>query len=71
MHAVQAGLERLGLPPAGAPHDVTARFAHTVDVRVLSRTGRIRMFRQASADLLETDLDQLLQRTPRRAGRTR
>ena len=39
-----------------------ALFAHTVGLLVLSHTGRIRMFRQASQDLFNTYLAQLIER---------
>ena len=42
--------------------EVTALFAHTVGLLVLSHTGRIRMFKQASQDLFDAYLRQLVAR---------
>lgn len=61
----QDALQHLGLPPTIAVQEVTALFAHTVGLLVLSHTGRIRMFRQASQDLFDTYLEQLVSRAQR------
>lgn len=58
----QDALQALELPAAQALQEVTALFAHTVGLLVLSHTGRIRMFKQASQDLFDTYLHQLLGR---------
>jgi AcrR family transcriptional regulator len=62
LQPTQAGLESLGMPPAKALQEVTALFAHTVGLLVLSHTGRIRMFKQASRDLFDAYLEQLVDR---------
>ncbi len=59
----QAQLERLGLPAKKALQEVTSLFAHTVGLLVMSHTGRIRMFKQGSAELFKTYLEQLVERT--------
>lgn len=60
----QTELEGLGMPAAQALQEVTALFAHAVGVLVLSHTGRIRLFRQASDELFQRYLEQLVARTP-------
>ncbi|WP_280153454.1 helix-turn-helix domain-containing protein [Piscinibacter sp. XHJ-5] len=70
LQPTQAALEALGMSAATALREVTALFAHTVGLLVLSHTGRIRMFKQASQDLFDTYLEQLIRRAeamPRRA----
>jgi hypothetical protein len=62
LHPAQHALQHLGLPPEKAVQEVTALFAHTVGLLVLSHTGRIRMFKQASQDLFDTYLEQLVGR---------
>lgn len=62
LQPAQDALQQLGLPAAKALEEVTALFAHTVGLLVLSHTGRIRMFRQASQDLFDTYLAQLVAR---------
>ena len=62
-------LQRRGTEPAAAQAEVTALFAHTVGLLLLSHTGRIRMFRQDSQRLFDAYLDTLVGRTapvPRR-----
>jgi AcrR family transcriptional regulator len=59
-------LQALGLPAGQALAEVTALFAQSVGLLVLSHTGRIRMFEQASQDLFETYLGQLLDRARNR-----
>jgi AcrR family transcriptional regulator len=63
LQPTQEALQELGLPTQRALEEVTALFAHTVGLLVLSHTGRIRMFKQASQDLFNTYLQQLLGRT--------
>ena len=53
----------LGWGAAGAQAETTALFAHAVGLLVLSHTGRIRMFGQASTALFARYLDALLART--------
>ena len=63
----QQALVALGLAPAEALAEVTARFAHIVGLLVLAHTGRIRMFRQESRALFERYLEALLARAVQRA----
>lgn len=58
----QTELERLGMSAKKALQEVTALFAHTVGLLVMSHTGRIRMFKQGSAELFEGYLEQLVER---------
>jgi AcrR family transcriptional regulator len=69
LQPVQAELERLGMRSAAALQEVTALFAHTVGILVLSHTGRIRMFKQASLDLFNIYLEQLIGRAGSSARR--
>lgn len=62
LRPLQDALERLGATPAVALREVTALFAHIVGLLLLGHTGRIRMFGQAPAELLEAYLAQLVQR---------
>lgn len=62
-------LEAMGLSPAAALKEVTALFAHAVGLLVLSHTGRIRMFRQASRDLFDDYVDRLAMRAGGRPPR--
>lgn len=64
---VEAALRALGWPAAQAAAEMTALFAHSVGLLLLSHTGRIRMFRQGPAELFERYLDQLLARRPQPA----
>ena len=60
-------LQRLGLAPTAAQADVTALFAHSVGLLLLSHTGRIRMFRQDPQALFDAYLAALVARVaPRR-----
>jgi AcrR family transcriptional regulator len=68
LQPVQEALRTLGLPAKRALQEVTALFAHTVGLLVLSHTGRIRMFKQASQDLFDTYLRQLSGRASGGAG---
>lgn len=58
----QEALEALGMPAAEALAEITALFTHTVGLLVLSHTGHIRMFKQASRDLFESYLERLVAR---------
>jgi len=58
----QEALEALGMPAAEALAEITALFTHTVGLLVLSHTGQIRMFKQASRDLFESYLERLVAR---------
>lgn len=60
LRPTQDALEALGMPSADALAEVTALFAHTVGLLMLSHTGRIRMFKQSSQDLFDTYLDRLV-----------
>jgi AcrR family transcriptional regulator len=62
LHPIELALQRLGLSADQALQEVTALFAHTVGLLVLSHTGRIRMFKHASQDLFDVYLQQLLSR---------
>lgn len=62
LQPTQDALQALGLSNKRALEEVTALFAHTVGLLVLSHTGRIRMFKQASQDLFDAYLRQLLGR---------
>lgn len=55
-------LQHLGMPAQQALEEITALFAQIVGLLVLSHTGRIRMFKQASQDLFNTYLEQLVSR---------
>ena len=58
----QVEMERLGMSATTALQEITALFAHAVGLLVLSHTGRIRMFKQGSADLFAKYLEQLVAR---------
>jgi AcrR family transcriptional regulator len=62
LQPAQDAMERLGMPAPKALQEVTALFAHTVGLLVLSHTGRIRMFKQASRELFNAYLEQLVGR---------
>lgn len=62
LRPTQEALQHLGMPAQQALEEITALFAHTVGLLVLSHTGRIRMFKQASQNLFERYLDQLINR---------
>lgn len=68
LQPVEDALRALGLPPGAALQEVTALFAHAVGLLVLSHTGRIRMFRQASQDLFDTYLQQMIGRARAATG---
>lgn len=71
LQPTQDALQALGLPAKRALEEVTALFAHAVGLLVLSHTGRIRMFKQASQDLFDAYLRQLLARAIPARGRTK
>ena len=58
----EQGLVEIGMRSADARLEVTALFAHIVGLLLLSHTGRIRMFGQASTALFERYLDALVRR---------
>jgi len=58
----QEALQALGMPADEASGEITALFTHTVGLLVLSYTGSVRMFKQASQGLFETYLERLLER---------
>jgi AcrR family transcriptional regulator len=62
LQPTQAALQALGMPPAEALAEITALFAQTVGLLMLSHTGRIRMFKQASQGLFDVYLDRLVER---------
>lgn len=62
LQPTQDALQALGLPANRTLEEVTALVAHTVGLLVLSHTGRIRMFKQASQDLFDAYLRQLVAR---------
>lgn len=62
LQPTQDALQALGLHAKRALEEVTALFAHIVGLLVLSHTGRIRMFKQASQDLFDAYLRQLVAR---------
>ncbi|MEP7280593.1 MAG: TetR/AcrR family transcriptional regulator [Rubrivivax sp.] len=68
---VQAALERLGVDATQAQAETTALFAHAVGLLLLSHTGRIRMFGQASSALFGQYLDALLARASAAAAPAR
>src|SRR3546814_7855437 len=65
LQPTQDALLLLGMPAKQALEEVTALFAHTVGLLVLSHTGRIRMFKQASQDLFGIYLEQLDRKSTR------
>jgi len=58
----QDALQQLGLRAAKALEEVIDLFARTVGLLVLRHAGRIGMFRQASQDLFDAYLAQLVSR---------
>lgn len=62
LQPTQDALQSLGMPAPRALEEITALFAHTVGLLVLSHTGRIRMFKQSPHDLFEAYLEQMLSR---------
>ena len=66
MRLQEAALRALGFGVADASTEVTALFAHTVGLLLLSPTGRIRMFGRTSQDLFVRYVEDLLRRAPER-----
>lgn len=62
-------LHALGFTEDAAVTEITALFAHSVGLLLLSHTGRIRMFNRASVDLFQLYVDGLIARAPRRGTR--
>lgn len=62
LHPTEQALVALGMAAPQAAAEVTALFAHSVGLLVLSHTGRIRMFKQTPQDLFDVYLDQLMAR---------
>lgn len=62
LQPTQDTLRHLGMSEQQALEETTGLFAHTVGLLVLSHTGRIRMFKQASQDLFDTYLERLVSR---------
>lgn len=62
----EVAIAQLGVPQAEAQSEVTALFAHTVGLLVLSHTGRIRMFKRDSQGLFDSYLDLLVDRASKR-----
>jgi AcrR family transcriptional regulator len=73
LRPTQDALEALGMPPGDALAEVTALFAHIVGLLMLSHTGRIRMFKQASQELFDRYLDRLvaMAASPQKASRSK
>lgn len=62
LRPTQDALRAMGMSEELALAEITALFAHTVGLLMLSHTGRIRMFKQGSQELFNIYLDQLLER---------
>jgi AcrR family transcriptional regulator len=62
LRPTQDSLQALGMSARKSLEEVTALFAHAVGLLVLSNTGRIRMFKQASQDLFRAYVGQLVAR---------
>ena len=60
LRPIRDALETMGMPPGDALAEITALFAHIVGLLMLSHTGRIRMFKQASQELFDSYLDRLV-----------
>ncbi len=71
LQPTEEALVALGMPARVALQEVTGLFAHCVGLLVLSHTGRIRMFNQASQELFDRYLDQLVARAAPRPARAR
>ena len=65
LRPVQDELERLGMGATDGLQETTALFAHAVGILVLSHTGRIRMFKQASKELFDAYMGNLIDRAAR------
>ena len=74
LRPTEQALIGMGLGEPQARSEMTALFAHTAGVLLLSHTGRLRLFQQSPAALFSAYLDALLQRlgdaarTPERTG---
>lgn len=66
MRLQENALRALGLGVDEATTEVTALFAHTVGLLLLSHTGRIRMFGRTAGDLFVRYVEDLVHRAPRR-----
>jgi len=64
----QDALAGMGMATGLALQEVTGLFAHCVGLLVLSHTGRIRMFNQASRELFDAYVGQMVRRAERRAS---
>jgi len=64
MRPQEAALQGLGFGAEEATTEVTALFAHTVGLLLLSHTGRIRMFGRASEDLFVRYVEGIIRRAP-------
>jgi AcrR family transcriptional regulator len=62
LRPTQDALCAMGMSEQQALAEVTALFAHTVGLLMLSHTGRIRMFKQGSQELFNVYLDHLVER---------
>jgi hypothetical protein len=62
LRPTQDALCAMGMSEQQALAEVTALFAHTVGLLMLSHTGRIRMFKQGSQELFKIYLDHLVER---------
>lgn len=62
LRPTQDALCAMGMSEQQALAEVTALFAHTVGLLMLSHTGRIRMFKQGSQELFSVYLDHLVER---------
>lgn len=71
LQPTEEALVAMGMRAPIALQEVTALFAHCVGLLVLSHTGRIRMFNQASQDLFDRYLDQLVRRAVPSPARAR
>ena len=64
MRPQDAALRGLGFGAEEATTELTALFAHTVGLLLLSHTGRIRMFGRASEDLFVRYVEEIIRRAP-------
>ena len=62
LRPTEDALQALGMTAERSLPEITALFAQMVGLLMLGHTGRIRMFRQAPADLFATYLDGLVAR---------
>lgn len=71
MRPQEAALQRIGFDAEEATTELTALFAHTVGLLLLSHTGRIRMFGRASEDLFVRYVEGIIRRAPARQSHRR